>query len=199
MPLHERPVAVMAGAALRRLDYRAGGGVNLSLACPEGVGRRSERAYGRHPVIVYPPVDTERFAAHPPRDDGFLLIVSRLNAYKRIDYVIDACNRAQLPLLIVGTGPWENRLRARAGPTVRVSGHLSHREVERLIASCRAFVLPGEEDFGIAAVEALAAGKPVVALRRGGAVEAGIDGETGLLYGDPTPESFLAAVSPLTL
>jgi glycosyltransferase involved in cell wall biosynthesis len=82
-------------------------------------------------------------------------------------------------------------------PTVRVSGHLSDREVERLVSSCRAFVLPGEEDFGIAAVEAMAAGKPVVALRRGGAVETVIDGETGLLYEDPTPESFLDAVSRL--
>ncbi len=197
MPLHERPLALMARAALRRLDYRAAQRVNLFLACSEAVGRRIEEAYGRQPVIVYPPVDTERFAAHPPKDDGFFLIVSRLNAYKRIDYVIEACNRAQLPLLIVGTGPWENRLRALAGPTVRVSGHLPDRDVERLMSSCRAFVLPGEEDFGIAAVEAMAAGKPVVALRRGGAVETVIDGETGLLYEDPTPESFLDAVGRL--
>ena len=92
---------------------------------------------------------------------------------------------------------WETRLRARAGPTVRVTGHLSDAEVEQLMSSCRAFVLPGEEDFGIAAVEAMAAGRPVVALRRGGAVETVIDGETGLLYDEPTPEGFLDAVDRL--
>jgi glycosyltransferase involved in cell wall biosynthesis len=128
MPLHERPLALMARAALRRLDYRAAQRVNLFVACSEAVGRRIGEAYGRQPVIVYPPVDTE---------------------------------------------------------------------VERLMSSCRAFVLPGEEDFGIAAVEAMAAGKPVVALRRGGVVETVIDGETGLLYEEPTPESFLDAVSRL--
>src|SRR2546425_3088107 len=100
-------------------------------------------------------------------------------------------------MLIVGRGPGETRLRARAGQTVRVTGHLPDRDVERLMSSCRAFVLPGEEDFGIAAVEAMAAGKPVVALRRGGAAETVIDGETGLLYEDPTPESFLDAVGRL--
>src|SRR5438128_12363435 len=197
MPLHERPLATLAKATLRRLDYRAAQQVDLFVACSNAVARRIKQAYGRSALVVYPPVDTERFAAHPPQDDGFFLIVSRLNAYKRIDYVIDACNRAQLPLLIVGTGPWENRLRALAGPTVRVSGHLPDRDVERLMSSCRAFVLPGEEDFGIAAVEAMAAGKPVVALRRGGAVETVIDGGTGLLYDEPTAESFLDAVSRL--
>lgn len=198
MPLHERPLALMAKSVLRRLDYRAAQRVNLFVACSKAVARRVERAYGRRAMVVYPPVDTERFGSHQAQDEGFFLIVSRLNAYKRIDYIIDACNRARLPLLVVGTGPWETGLRARAGPTVRVTGHLSDAEVEQLMSSCRAFVLPGEEDFGIAAVEAMAAGKPVVALRRGGAVETVIDGETGLLYDEPTSEDFLDAVDRLS-
>jgi len=197
MPLHERPLATLAKATLRRLDYRAAQQVNLFVACSNAVARRIQQAYGRSSVVVYPPVETERFVRHPRRDEGFFLTVSRLNAYKRIDYVIDACNRARLPLVVVGTGPWETRLRSRAGPTVRLMGHLPDDEVERLMSSCRAFVLPGEEDFGIAAVEAMAAGKPVVALRRGGAVETVIDGGTGLLYEEPTAESFLDAVSRL--
>ena len=194
MPIHERPLATLARATLRRLDYRAAQQVNLFVACSNAVGRRIRQAYGRSSVVVYPPVDTGRFDRHPGRDEGFFLTVSRLNAYKRIDYVIDACNRARLPLVVVGTGPWEARLRARAGPTVRIAGHLPDDEVERLMSSCRAFVLPGEEDFGIAAVEAMAAGKPVLALRRGGAVETVTDGGTGLFYESPTPESFLDAV-----
>ncbi len=197
MPLHERPLATLAKATLRRLDYRAAQQVNLFVACSNAVAGRIQQAYGRSSVVVYPPVETERFVRHPIRDEGFFLTVSRLNAYKRIDYVIDACNRARLPLVVVGTGPWETRLRSRAGPTVRLMGHLPDDEVERLMSSCRAFVLPGEEDFGIAAVEAMAAGKPVVALRRGGAVETVIDGGTGLLYEEPTAESFLDAVSRL--
>jgi glycosyltransferase involved in cell wall biosynthesis len=197
MPLHERPLAMLAKAALRRLDYGAAQRVNLFVACSEAVARRVQHAYQRRAFVVYPPVDTARFGAHPIQDDGFLLIVSRLNAYKRIDYVIDACNRAHLPLVVVGTGPWENRLRVRAGPTVRVMGHLPDSQVERLMSACHAFVLPGEEDFGIAAVEAMAAGKPVLALRRGGAMETVVDGETGLLYDEPTVESFLDAMSRL--
>jgi glycosyltransferase involved in cell wall biosynthesis len=197
MPVHERPLAMLAKVSLRRLDYRAAQQVNLFVACSQAVDRRIEQAYGRRSVVVYPPVDTRRFSRHEARDDGFLLIVSRLNAYKRIDYVIDACNRARLPLVVVGTGSWEARLRARAGPTVRITGHLPDRDVERLMSRCRAFVLPGEEDFGIAAVEAMAAGKPVLALGRGGALETVIDGTTGLLYDAPTPETFLDAVARL--
>jgi glycosyltransferase involved in cell wall biosynthesis len=198
MALPERPLAALAKATLRRLDYRAAQQVDLFVACSNVVARRIQQAYGRSSVVVYPPVETGRFDRHPLRDEGFFLTVSRLNAYKRIDYVIEACNRAGLPLVVVGTGPWETRLRSQAGPTVRVTGHLPDDEVERLMSSCRAFVLPGEEDFGIAAVEAMAAGKPVVALRRGGAVETVIDGGTGLLYDEPTVESFLDAVSRLS-
>ena len=198
MPFHERPLATLAKATLRRLDFRAAQHVTMFIACSNAVARRIRQAYRRRSVVVYPPVDTERFGRHALSDEGFFLTVSRLNAYKRIDYVIDACNRARLPLVVVGTGPWEMRLRARAGPTVRVVGHLSDAEVERLMSSCRAFVLPGEEDFGIAAVEAMAAGKPVLALRRGGAVETVIDGGTGLLYDEPTPDSFLDAVDRLS-
>jgi len=198
MPLHERPLAALAKATLRRLDYQAAQQVDLFVACSNAVAGRIRQAYGRSSVVVYPPVETGRFDRHPARDQGFFLTVSRLNAYKRIDYVIEACNRARLPLIVVGTGPWETRLRSRAGPTVSVMGHLPDHEVERLMSSCRAFVLPGEEDFGIAAVEAMAAGKPVVALRRGGAVETVIDGGTGLLYDEPTVESFLDAVGRLS-
>jgi glycosyltransferase involved in cell wall biosynthesis len=198
MPIHERPLATLARATLRRLDYRAAQQVNLFVACSYAVACRIKQAYGRSSVVVYPPVDTGRFDRHSGHDEGFFLAVSRLNAYKRIDYVIEACNRAGLPLVVVGTGPWQARLRARAGPTVRVVGHLLDDEVERLMSSCRAFVLPGEEDFGIAAVEAMASGKPVLALRRGGALETVIDGGTGLLYEEPTPESFLEAVGRLS-
>src|SRR5260370_20470081 len=197
MPFYERPLAMLARVVLRRLDYQAAQRVNLFLASSEVVARRIKVAYGRRALVVYPPVETKRFSQREVRDEGFFLIVSRLNAYKRIDAVIAACNRARLPLLVVGTGPWERRLRAQAGGTVRITGPLPDGEVDRLMSTCRAFVLPGEEDFGIAAVEAMSAGKPVLALRRGGAVETVTDGRTRLLYDEPTPDPLLDAVRPL--
>jgi len=198
MPPFERPLAAAAKVALRQVDYRAAQRVNLFVASSQAVARRIRSVYGRDAIVVYPPVDTARFTSQPVRDDGFLLVVSRLNAYKRIDYVVDACNGARLPLVIVGTGPWMRRLRERAGPTVRLLGAVDDAEVERLMATCTAFVLPGEEDFGIAAVEAMAAGKPVLALRRGGAVETVADGVTGVLYEETTPGALLAAIDRLS-
>ncbi|MGH2796157.1 MAG: glycosyltransferase [Thermoleophilaceae bacterium] len=197
MPPHERPLAAIARAALRALDHRAARRVDLFVASSHAVADRIRAAYGRTALVVYPPVETARFGSLRPADDGHLLIVSRLNAYKRIDHVIDACGRAGLRLIVVGTGPWERQLRARAGPTVRFTGQLPDREVERLMSSCTAFVLPGEEDFGIAAVEAMAAGRPVVALRRGGAVETVVEGTTGVLYDEPTVDAFLEALARL--
>jgi glycosyltransferase involved in cell wall biosynthesis len=198
MPSYERRLAQLARLVLRPLDHRAAQRVNLFIANSRNIAGRIRAVYGREAVVVHPPVDTARFASLPSRDDGFLLIVSRLNAYKRIDYIIEACNVRGLALVVAGTGPWQDQLRARAGSTVRVLGAVSDTEIERLMSTCTAFVLPGEEDFGIAAVEAMAAGKPVLALRRGGAVETVVDGVTGVLYDAPTPEAFLRAMDALT-
>jgi glycosyltransferase involved in cell wall biosynthesis len=198
MPAYERPLAGLAKLVLRPIDHRAAQRVNLFVANSRNIADRIRAAYGRDAQVVNPPVDTARFAKLPSHDNGFLLIVSRLNAYKRIDYVIDACNSRGQSLVIAGTGPWEERLRARAGSNVRMLGAVPDAEIDRLMSTCTAFVLPGEEDFGIAAVEAMAAGKPVLALRRGGAVETVVDGVTGVLYDEPTSESFLRAMETLT-
>jgi glycosyltransferase involved in cell wall biosynthesis len=197
MPVYERPLAELAKLTLRRVDRNAARRVNLFIASSRTVAGRIAESYGRDSIVVYPPVETARFTRLVPRDNGYFLIVSRLNAYKRIDYVIEACNRARLPLVIVGTGPWERRLREQAGPTVRLAGALPDRDVEELVSSCTALILPGEEDFGLTAVEAMAAGRPVIALGRGGATETVIDGVTGVLYPDPTPESFTLAADRL--
>jgi glycosyltransferase involved in cell wall biosynthesis len=197
MPPHERPLAALARVALRRIDHRAAQRVDVFIAISRVIAERIQQTYGRSAEVVYPPVETARFARLDRRADGFLLAVSRLNAYKRLDHAIEACSRESLPLVVVGTGPWEGHLRRLAGPSVRFTGPLPDREVERLMSSCSAFILPGEEDFGIAAVEAMAAGAPVIALRRGGAVETIVDGETGVLYDEPVPEAFAAAVARL--
>jgi glycosyltransferase involved in cell wall biosynthesis len=197
MPPHERPLAAAARVALRALDRRAARRVDRFIAISRTVADRIQHTYQRDAAVVHPPVDVARFAARPRRDEGFFLAVSRLNAYKRLDPVVAACAREGLPLVVVGTGPWEPRLRRLAGPTVRFAGPLGDHDVERLMSSCTAFVLPGEEDFGITAVEAMAAGAPVLALRRGGAVETVVDGVTGVLYDEPTADGFLGAVARL--
>ncbi|MDE3112827.1 MAG: glycosyltransferase [Chloroflexota bacterium] len=197
LPPHERPLAALARIVLRRIDRRSARRVDVFLASSGVVAERIRRVYGRDARVVHPPVETERFARRDRRDDGFLLAVSRLNAYKRLDDVVLACTRERVPLVVVGTGHWETHLRRIAGPTVRFMGPLPDPDVESLLSSCSAFVLPGEEDFGIAAVEAMAAGAPVIALRRGGAVETVVDGVTGVLYDDPSPEGFAAALARL--
>jgi glycosyltransferase involved in cell wall biosynthesis len=181
---------------LRRLkswDLRTAVGVHHFVAISEFVAKRIAAAYGREAEVIYPPVETSRFAVAPDRDD-YLLVVSRLNAYKNIDILIDAVNRTPYRLLIAGTGPDEPRLRRMAGKRVSFLGRVPDADLPRLLARCRAFVFPGEEDFGIAPLEAMASGRPVVALERGGALETVVDGVTGVFFGAPTPDSLLLAL-----
>lgn len=100
--------------------------------------------------------------------------------YKRVDLAIQACNRLKLPLRVIGTGPEFDRLKALAGPTVQMMGRLSQEDIKWHYARCRAFLFPGEEDFGITPVEAQASGRPVIAYGRGGALETVVEGKTGL-------------------
>jgi glycosyltransferase involved in cell wall biosynthesis len=124
----------------------------------------------------------------------YFLSVGRLIPYKRIDLLVQAFNVLGLPLLIVGEGRDRSRLEAMAKPNVRFLGRLPDAEVRRLLAGCRAFLFPGLEDFGIAPVEAQAAGRPVIAYGAGGALDTVIDGKTGLLFGEQTVEAVVAAV-----
>jgi glycosyltransferase involved in cell wall biosynthesis len=145
------------------------------------------RAYfGRESTIVYPPVATERFSPGPVGDH--YLVVSELVSHKQIGVAIDAFNRLRLPLVIVGDGPDRRRLKRLAGPTVRFTGRASDDEVARLLSSCRALVVTAGEEFGIAAVEAQAAGRPVLARAAGGLLENVIDGVTGRYWEGGAPE-----------
>jgi glycosyltransferase involved in cell wall biosynthesis len=148
--------------------------------------------------VVYPPVNVDRFAIKPGGEGEFLLMVSRLLPYKRVDIAIEACNQLKVPLKIVGLGPDMPRLKAMAGPTVELLGRLPDGgQLEELYARCRAFVFPGEEDFGIAPVEAMASGRPVIALRAGGAIETVIEERTGIFFNEPTTESLKGAIQCL--
>lgn len=177
----------------RRWDRRAAQRVTQFLAISRAVADRIQRFYGRSARIVYPPVDVDRFKPTTDVDDAFL-IVSRLIPYKRIDLAVRACTELGLPLRIVGTGRAEADLRALAGPTVRFLGRLPDRDVSVEMARCRAFLFPGDEDFGITPVEAQAAGRPVVAYGSGGALDTVIDGTTGILFREQTVGSLGAAL-----
>lgn len=185
-------------AWLRRWDRRAVDGVDTFLAISTAVQERIARIYGRESRIVYPPVDTARFNTAPTSGRGrYLLSLGRLIPYKRVDLVVEACNRLGLELWVAGAGRDRARLERLAGPTVRFLGRVPDADVPGLLADARAFVFPGLEDFGIAPVQALAAGTPVVAFAGGGALDTVRDGENGVLFREQTIESLAAALERL--
>lgn len=154
---------------LRLWDYASAARVDRFVANSENVRQRIWKTYRRESEVVYPPVDVASFY-HKPAEDYFL-VVSELVAYKRIDSVVRVFSRNGRRLRIAGDGPEYRHLRAGAAGNVEFLGRVSDGELRELYARCRAFLLPGEEDFGIATVEALASGKPVIALGRGGVLE----------------------------
>ena len=178
---------------LRRWDRAAAGRVDHFVAISEAVRQRINQSYGRDAAVIYPPVDAQRFQLSSERGDYFL-IISRLVPYKRIDLAVRAFSQLGLPLRIIGDGRDRRALEAMAGPNVRFLGRLSDEEARAHLARCRAFIFPGEEDFGVAPLEAQAAGRPVIAYARGGALETTVDGETGLFFHKPTTESLAETV-----
>ena len=188
-----RAAARLAVPALRRWDFATARNVDRFVAVSTEVSRRIRAAYGRGSEVVFPPVDVARFR-HDRSTTGDFLVVSRLDAHKRIDLAVRACTTLGLPLLVVGDGPEREALQSIAGPTVRFAGRLTDREVTSRFERCRALILPGEEDFGLTPLEANAAGRPVVAFARGGALDTVRDGETGVLFDDETAESLEGAL-----
>jgi glycosyltransferase involved in cell wall biosynthesis len=178
---------------LRRWDFQAAQRVTHFIAISREVQARIRRYYRRDATIIYPPVDTTRFAPSSNHDD-YYLIVSRLIPYKRIDLAVRAFNQLGLPLVIAGDGRDRAALEALAGPTITFLGRVPDDDLPDLFARCRAFVLPGREDFSIAPVQAQAAGRPVIAYRGGGAFDTVINGKTGVFFDEQTPEALVAAV-----
>jgi glycosyltransferase involved in cell wall biosynthesis len=178
---------------LRRWDYRAAQRVDHFIAISHEIQERIRRFYRRQSSVIHPPVDTQRF--HPSRErDDYYLIVSRLVPYKRIDLAVRAFNQLELPLVIAGDGRDREALEAVAGPTVTFLGYVPDEELPALFARCRAYVLPGREDFCIAPVQAQAAGRPVIAYGAGGALDTVRPGETGAFFHEQTPEALAQAV-----
>jgi glycosyltransferase involved in cell wall biosynthesis len=176
----------------REWDWIAAQRVDRYLTNSETTQARIKAYFGREARIVHPPVRLERFAP-AARPGDYYLVLSELISHKRIDTAIEAFARLGRPLVVVGDGPDARRLQRAAPPNVRFAGRVSDPEAARLLAGCRAFVLTGVEEFGIAAVEAQAAGRPVIARRNGGALETVIDGVTGCFW-DGGPAELAEAV-----
>lgn len=177
---------------LRLWDYVSAQRVDRFVANSTAVAARIRKHYRREATVIHPPVDTCRFSPGPRED--FFLVVSRLVGYKRVDLAVKACTRLGLRLVVIGDGSQRQSLRRLAGPTVTFLGRQPDEVVADHFARCRAFLFPGEEDFGITPVEAQAAGKPVIAYGRGGVLDTVLPGETGLLFAEQTPDSLVAAL-----
>jgi glycosyltransferase involved in cell wall biosynthesis len=156
---------------LRAWDRRAAAGVTHFVAISETIRRRIAECYGRDSTVIYPPVDTDFYHPAPVRREEFYLAVSAFAPYKRLDLAVAACERLGRPLVVIGTGQDASRLRASAGARVRFLGWQSDDVIRDHLRRCRALLFPGEEDFGIVPVEAMACGAPVIAFGRGGATE----------------------------
>ena len=181
---------------LRSWDVKSTARAHGLIANSRFVAERIQRFWKREAdAVVYPPVDTQRFVPAAEGPDDYALIVSALVPYKRVELAVRAFSRLKRPLVVAGSGPELDKLRAQAGASVRFLGSVSHDELPQLYARARFFVLPGEEDFGIAPVEAQAAGRPVLALGRGGALETVIAGQTGVFFDEPTVESLIDGVA----
>ncbi|MGB4781595.1 glycosyltransferase [Candidatus Methylomirabilis sp.] len=155
---------------LRRWDIAVNTRVDHFIAISQHVADRIRRHYGREAEVIYPPVETTRFHVGDRMDD-YYLVAGAMAPYKRIDLAIEAFNHLRRHLVIVGEGQESRRLRHMAGPTIEFLGWRSDREVADLLSRCRALVFPGEEDFGILPVEAMACGRPVIAYGKGGVTE----------------------------
>jgi len=176
---------------LRLWDYASAARVDEFVANSENVRRRIAKTYRRESRVIFPPVAVETFYSKPGED--YYLIVSELVAYKCVDAAVRVFSQSGRKLKVAGDGPEFAALKRIAKPNIEFCGRVSDEELRELYARCRAFLMPGEEDFGIAAVEALASGKPVIALARGGALET-VPCSGGMLYRDSSDEGLREAI-----
>ena len=177
----------------RTWDKAAASRVHEYAAIAHGIADRIRSAYQREARVIYPPVETERFSANGKRGNYFVTL-SRLVPHKRIDLAIEAFSRLPFPLKVIGDGPQRKRFQTLATSNIEFLGYQSEEAVAQLLGGARGFVCAAEEDFGIAVVEAQAAGCPVIAYKGGGALETVIDGVTGLFFLEQTPSSLIEAI-----
>lgn len=195
-PAPARPLLRWLSGRIRRWDQDTASRPDLYVANSHYTARRVKDLYRRDAEVVYPPVAVDPYLdagrGSPPGD--YFLTVSRLETYKRVDLIVDACTQLDLPLKVAGRGPDLDRLRRSAGPSVEFLGYVPDAELPGLMAGCRAFLFSAEEDFGISPVEAQAAGRPVLAFGAGGCLETVLPGRTGEHFAAQDVECLLGAL-----
>lgn len=179
--------------AFRAWDKRAASRLHAIATNSQTVHKRIQGAYEREAQVIHPPVEVERFSPSDRREDYFVT-VTRLVPHKRVDLLVRAFNQLNLPLVVIGDGPELPRLKAMANSNIKFAGFQSDESVAEVLSKARAFVSAAEEDFGIAIVEAQAAGCPVIAYGSGGARETVIENITGVFFQEQTAESLTDAV-----
>jgi glycosyltransferase involved in cell wall biosynthesis len=188
-----RPALGLLLTLLRLWDVVSSGRVDAFIANSRAVAARIRRCYGREAAVIPPPVDLPPFQPCPP--EGFYLAGGRLVPYKRLDLALRAFGALGLPLKVFGDGRDRAALQEAAGPNVELLGQVSEERRRELFARCRAFVFPGEEDFGITPLEAMAAGRPVIAYAAGGALDTVVEGVTGRFFHQQGAAALAAAVA----
>jgi glycosyltransferase involved in cell wall biosynthesis len=184
---------------LRKWDYKAAQRPDYIIANSTHSASQIKKYYGRKSTVIYPPIDTERFAI-PTEKHGVpnvrrgYVITGRQTPYKRVDLAVQACTQLNVPLLVIGNGPDHKRLKKLAGKTITFLRKVTDKELPHYLQSAEAFLFPGIDDFGIAPVEAMAAGTPVIAYKAGGALDYVIEGKTGQFFTKQTPESLADAI-----
>ena len=183
---------------LRMWDVTSAARVDSFVANSATVARRIHRYYGANSVVIHPPVDTDAFSIAAASELGdYYLMAGELVSYKRPDLAVRAFNEMKLKLVVIGGGEMLDEIRRQAGPTVTVLGSQPFDVLKQHYARCRALIFPGEEDFGMVPVEAMASGRPVIAFGRGGAVETVADGITGVFFAEQSVAAISSAVSRL--
>ena len=194
IPKFLRPLARIVQAKLRIWDYMAAQRPDYFIAISELVRKRCLKFYRRNPEVIYPMLGLKEEGRRKKEKGDYYLVVSRLVPYKRIDLAIEACNRLKLPLVVVGIGSEEEKLKKLAGPTIKFTGYLTDRELVGYYRNAKAFIMPQEEDFGLTAVESLSFGTPVISFRNSGAAEIVKDGELGVLFNEQSIDCLVKAI-----
>jgi glycosyltransferase involved in cell wall biosynthesis len=184
---------------IRNWDAISATRVDYFIANSQTVAARIKRYYRRDAEVIFPPVDVDSFRVLPADQIGdFHLMVGELVRYKRPELAVEAFNRSGQPLVVIGGGEMLAELRDLARPNVTIMGAQQFSVLKDHYARCKALIFPGEEDFGIVPVEAMASGRPVIAYGRGGATETVVDGVTGVFFETQTVEAIEAAVERLS-
>ena len=189
-----RPLIPVLVKQQRKLDLESIEGIDVFIANSTITQERIKQYYGKASTVIHPPVDVDRFTPPPKGERSGYVLWGRHVPYKRFDLAIEACNQLGAQLTIIGSGPDTERLKKLAGPTITFTGRVSDEELVKRAQSAKAFLFPNEEDFGISAVEALAAGTPVIAYAKGGALDIIQDGETGVLFKTQSVASLVDAM-----